>query len=134
MGSIKSFSDLEAWQQAHTLAVKIYRVTQKFPASDKFGLVPQMQRSALSVSSNIAEGFGRESLKDARHFYIMARGSLTELQNQLLLAKDTHKLDPTTFKKLAEQSIVVHKLVNGILRSVSNQQRVANNQPTKKTK
>lgn len=130
---IKSFTDLKAWQESHKLAVKIYATTKEFSVSDRFGLVSQMERAAISVSSNLAEGFGRESLKDARHFYVIARGSLVELQNQLLLAKDTNKITDEKFKVLAKQTVLVHKLINGILRTLkNNQQLITSNKLTNK--
>lgn len=130
--SIKSFTDLEVWQEAHRLSVKVYKLTEGFPKTDQFGLTSQMQRASLSVTSNIAEGFGRESLKDAKHFYIISRGSLIELQNQLLSAKDTKKISAKTFKECADQTVTVHKLINGLIRSVKNNQEPAtNNQLTK---
>lgn len=82
-----------------------------------FGITSQMQRSSLSVSSNIAEGFGRQSKKDTLHFYIMARGSLTELQNQLIVCRDTNKISTEQYVELEKQSVLTHKLLHGLIRS-----------------
>ena len=79
MERIKSFTDLIAWQEAHKLALIVYKTTKKFPENEKFGLVSQMRRSAVSITSNIAEGFSRVSKKEKLQFYAIARGSLTEL-------------------------------------------------------
>lgn len=115
---MKSFTELNAWQEAHKLAVEIYKTTESLPKTDSFGLAQQMQRAALSVTSNIAEGFGRQTKADTIHFYIMARASLIELQNQLLLARDTGKITDARFKFLAEQTVISVKLVGGLIRSI----------------
>lgn len=86
---------------------------------DKYdSLRQQMERSALSITSNIAEGFGRQSFQDKKHFYIIARGSGYELLNQLLLAKDTGKITEKEFNKLAEISQISTKLIHGLIRSL----------------
>jgi four helix bundle protein len=78
-----------------------------------------MKRCSISISSNIAEGFSRQSKKEKIQFYFMAKGSLTELQNQLLLAKDVKYVNSESFKSVAEQTVTVHKLINGIIKSAS---------------
>lgn len=114
---IKSFTDLETWKQAHQLVLEIYKITKKFPYQETYVLINQMQRAVLSITSNIAEGFSRQTKKEKQQFYFMAKGSLTELQNQLLVAKDLGYINLSVFKKLAEQTVIVHKLVNGLLNS-----------------
>lgn len=114
---MKSFTELTTWQEAHKLAIQIYGVTEHFPKSDTFGLAQQMQRSALSATSNIAEGFGRQTRADTIHFYVMARASLTELQNQIFLAKNTGKISFEIFNELITQSNTCIKLVGGLIRS-----------------
>lgn len=116
-GNIKSFIDLHAWQEAHKLLLLVYRLTQPFPKEEQFGLTPQLRRAVLSVSSNIAEGFSRSSIKDKTHFYTMAQGSLTESQNQLLAARDLGYLPKTDFQLAANQSVTVHKLLTGLIKS-----------------
>ena len=85
---IKSFTDLIAWQLGHGLALRVYSLSQNFPKEEQFGLTNQIRRAAVSVSSNIAEGFSRYSQKEKIQFYTLALGSLTEIQSQLLLARD----------------------------------------------
>ncbi len=114
---IQSFTDLEVWQEAHKLVILIYEITKKFPKEELFGLTSQMKRAAISITSNIAEGFSRFSYKEKVQFYSIARGSLTELQNQLLTAKDIIYLDSESFKQLSNQSIIVHKLLNAFIKS-----------------
>ena len=114
---IKSFTDLNVWREAHKLVLKIYSVTKQFPNEEIFGLSNQMRRSAVSVTSNIAEGFSRISFKEKVQFYSMALASLTELQNQLLISKDVKYISLEQFRNLAQRSVVVHKLINGLIKS-----------------
>lgn len=116
---IKSFTDLVAWKVAHQLVVTVYKITKEFPKEEKYSLIDQMRRSALSISSNIAEGFSRQGKKEKTQFYFTAKGSITELQNQLLVAKDVGYLEKQNFTEIAQQTIHVHKLINGIIRSVT---------------
>ena len=117
---IKSFTDLDTWKKAHQLALFTYKTTEEFPEKEKFGLSNQMRRAAISVTSNIAEGFSRSSAKDKGHFYIMARSSLTELQSQFLLARDLKYLKNELFLQFADQSVDVSKLVAGLVKSAMN--------------
>ena len=117
---IKSFTDLNAWKNGHFLVLDIYKITKKFPADERFGLISQMQRAAVSITSNIAEGFSRNTNKDKFQFYCMAHGSLTELQNQLIISRDLKYLDKNNFDKIAQQTIVVGKLINGLKRVIKN--------------
>ena len=114
---IRTFKDLITWQEAHKLALTVYSLTNNFPKSEAYSLVDQMRRCVVSVSSNIAEGFSRNSQKEKRLFYYMALGSLTELQNQLLLSKDLGYIDKEKFFEIDEQTIKVHKLINGLIKS-----------------
>ncbi len=114
---ISKFTDLIVWQEGHKLVILIYKFTKTFPSEEKFSLTSQIRRAVVSVTSNIAEGFGRQSQKDRLHFYSMARGSLLELQNQILIAKDINLIKDGDFAVLSKQSIIVHKLLNGLIRS-----------------
>lgn len=117
MAKITSFTDLYVWQEGHKLVLEIYRVTTSFPKEERFSLTDQMRRSVVSITSNIAEGFSRHSYKEKVQFYYTALGSLTELQNQLLVARDVSYLEHSIFNEIAIRAIVVQKLVNGIIRS-----------------
>lgn len=114
---IQKFTDLKAWQEGYALVLITYRLTKHFPADEQFGLKSQMQRAAVSVTSNIAEGFSRDSYTDKKHFYVMARGSLTELQNQSLVARDVGHIDAQQFDNFAKQAVVAHKLLTGLIKS-----------------
>jgi len=113
---IKSFTDLYAWKEGHKLVLMTYKVTEKFPTKEIFGLTNQMRRSAISITSNIAEGFSRATAKDKRYFYSIAQGSLTELQNQLLIARDVGYIKGEEFQKIAKQTVAANKLLNGLKR------------------
>lgn len=95
----------------------VYELTKKFPEDEKFGLVSQMRRAAVSITSNIAEGFSRDSYTDKKHFYVMSHSSLTELQNQLLIARDVKYIKEEVFRQLADLAITVHKLITGLIRA-----------------
>jgi len=113
---IKKFTDLNAWKEGHKIVLMIYKTTKDFPKDEMFGLVSQLRRCAVSVTSNIAEGFSRQSYKEKINFYSMALGSLTELQNQCLIARDVGYISQDKFMEIANQSVVVHKLINGLIR------------------
>lgn len=113
---IESFTDLNVWKESHKLVLLVYKVTKMFPKEEIFGLTSQMRRAVVSITSNIAEGFSRYSYKEKAQFYSIAHGSLTELQNQLLIAKDVDYLDNKIFCQLSDQSITVHKLLNAFIR------------------
>ncbi len=114
---IESFRDLEAWKKGHALVLEVYGITKSFPKSEVFGLVSQMRRCAVSVTSNIAEGFSRNSSREKIQFYAQARGSLTELQNQLLIARDVGYITNRTFQSTGHQSVEVHKIINGLIKN-----------------
>jgi four helix bundle protein len=88
-----SFEKLDVWQDSRSLTKVIYEVTKSFPDSEKFGLVSQMRRASVSVSSNIAEGSSRTSKKDQAHFYQIAYSSLMELLNQVIISTDLEFLN-----------------------------------------
>ncbi|MFA6364947.1 MAG: four helix bundle protein [Candidatus Paceibacterota bacterium] len=115
-GEIKNFTDLNAWKEGHKLTVMIYRLTQQFPKDELFGLTNQMRRCAVSITSNIAEGFSRQSYKEKVQFYSIAQGSTTELQNQLIIARDVHYVTQEKFDELYPQSISTHKIINGLIK------------------
>ncbi len=115
---IKNFTDLNAWKEAHKLVLMIYKLTDSFPQKEVLSLTSQMRRAAVSVSSNIAEGFSRKTNKDKAQFYTMSQGSLTELQNQLIISRDVKYIDNKTFMQTAEQTVTVNKLINGLKRIV----------------
>lgn len=114
---IKSFTDLEAWKLGHKLALAIYNKTEIFPDKERFGLTSQLRRAGVSVTSNIAEGFSRRTKKEKVQFYFISLGSLTEVQNQLLLARDIGYLNNSGFQEIATKTVEVSKCINGLIKS-----------------
>lgn len=113
---IQSFTNLIAWQKGHELVLTIYKLTKTFPKEETYSLVDQMRRCVISITSNIAEGFSRKSYKEKIQFYSMALGSTTELQNQLLVARDVDYITKESFTKIAVLTVEVHKLINGLIK------------------
>lgn len=113
---ISTFTDLNAWKQAHFLVLKVYLLTKKFPREELFGLTNQIRRAIVSVTSNIAEGFSRNSYKEKVQFYPIALGSLTEVQNQLIIAHDLEYISQTEFQESEAILIIVSKLLNGLIK------------------
>lgn len=107
-----------AWQKSHELVLEVYRLTANYPKHELFGLVSQSRRCAVSVPSNIAEGYRRHSKNDSLHFYNIAQGSLEELKYQLLLAKDLKYLDEMDFKRVKSLAEETSKLLSGWIKSV----------------
>lgn len=113
---IKSFTDLNAWREGHYLVLEIYKITKRFPKEEQFGLTSQIRRAIVSLTSNIAEGFSRKSYKEKVQFYSMALGSLTEVQNQLLIARDLDYITKVEFKKIADKTVIASKITNGLIK------------------
>lgn len=98
------------------MVLLIYKITENFPRKEIFGLSNQMRRAAVSVTSNIAEGFGRLTVKDKCQFYSISQGSLLEIQSQLFIAHDVGYLDKKYFEEILKQIIIVNKLLSGLKR------------------
>lgn len=117
MKKIHSFTDLIVWQKAHRFVLQIYKLTKDFPKEEKYSLIDQLRRAAVSITSNISEGFYRRTSNDKSHFYYMSIGSLAEIQNQLIISRDLGYLDNEMFQKIGKESVEIHKLINGIIKS-----------------
>ena len=117
MARPKNYRDLIVWQKAMALARQAYSLSRMLPKNEAYGLLAQVRRAAVSVPSNIAEGHGRLTDSQFRHFLGNARGSLYELQTQLELAGDLGYLDNEQLHKLMEQGAEVARLINGLLAS-----------------
>ncbi|MDD5074008.1 MAG: four helix bundle protein [Candidatus Shapirobacteria bacterium] len=113
--TIQSFTDLKAWKEGHGLVILIYKTTDFFPKKETYSLIDQIRRAATSVTSNIAEGFGRQTYKEKVQFYYQAKGSLAEVKNQLLIAKDVGYLASENFQKIAEQANTTGKILQGLI-------------------
>jgi four helix bundle protein len=118
MARAKDFHDLIVWQKAMGLARFVYAVTQDFPKAEMFGLQSQIRRAAVSIAANIAEGHGRLTDMQFRHFLGNSRGSLCELQTELELARDLGFLQTQSFDSILESSYEVARLLNGLIASM----------------
>jgi four helix bundle protein len=113
---IERFEQLEVWQWAHRLVLNVYKTTQGLPRDQRFGLTAQMQRAAVSVPANIAEGFKRRGRADKIHFYNFAQGSLEELRYYFILCRDLEYI--VDYESLADQAERVGRMLTGLINSV----------------
>ncbi|MBN8645696.1 MAG: four helix bundle protein [Planctomycetes bacterium] len=118
MSEIVSYRDLIAWQRAFALGVELYRLTAGFPDHERFGLTNQLRRGAVSVSSNIAEGYGRGSTADYIRFLKVARASLYEIDTQLLFAKEFRYLKDDDYANVKDRLDETDKVLAGLIRSL----------------
>lgn len=115
---MSDFSKLTVWQEAHALALELYRSTAGFPGSERFGITGQIQRAAISVPANIAEGSGRSSKADYIRFCYNSAGSLNELEYHLLLARDLKYLPEDQHRQLDRQLRTVRRLLTRFIQSL----------------
>jgi four helix bundle protein len=115
---LRDYKRLKVWPKAHSLALGVYRATDSFPRSERFGLTSQIRRAAVSISSNIAEGCGRRTQADLARFLDQAAGSTQELSAQLLLAKDLGYLDVGEFARLSSETDEVGRMLNALLERI----------------
>jgi four helix bundle protein len=116
MGEIQSYKDLEVWKEAKLLTLMVYRITSEFPKEEAYGLISQLRRAAVSVPSNIAEGCGRGTDKGTVNFIYNARGSLFEVETQLIIASELNYATPEILKRAFEQIEKTRKLLHGFIR------------------
>ncbi len=112
------WKDLEVWQKAHELVLKIYRIIVTFPNAEKYALSDQLKRAAYSVPANIVEGHSRKSSKEFMQFLYQARASLEELRYFLLLSRELNYLTQEIHNELEADSLTVNKMLNGLISSV----------------
>ena len=120
---MNSYRDLKVWQSSMDLAVRVYELTQRFPADERYGLVQQMRRAAVSVPSNIAEGYGRRTPRQRYHFLENALGSLFELETQTELSARLHFLNDRDAAELAEIIRGTGRGLTGLMRYVESESR-----------
>jgi four helix bundle protein len=116
--AVQNYKDLVAWQKAMELVVEIYQTTAAFPTGERFGLTNQVRRAAVSIPSNIAEGQGRGPSHDFVRFLCMARGSLQEVETQLILAARLGYIPLERCDQLSDRLIELAKIINGLIRSI----------------
>jgi len=108
-----NFKELNIWKRSVDLAVEVYKLAKDFPDEERYGLTSQMTRSAVSVSSNIAEGAGRNTNKDFNNFLGIALGSSFELETQLIIANKIGIIESNAFESITKETIEVQKMING---------------------
>jgi four helix bundle protein len=119
MGDIAKFEDLIAWQKARVLTRKIYEITKQGDMARDFGLSNQMQRAAISIMSNIAEGHERGSAAEYHQFLVMAKASCAELRSQLYIALDVGYIDAQKFKELNDLANETARVIGGLRASIA---------------
>lgn len=117
---ISKFTDLITWKESHKLVLLVYKLLEKFPSKEQYALSDQIRRSSVSISSNIAEGFSRQGKGEKLQFYHIAKGSLTELENQFMIARDVNYLTTADFRSFEVHCEIVGKLITGLIKSVRN--------------
>lgn len=115
---IKQAQDMDVFKLSHSLTIEIYKLTDKFPPEEKFGLSSQMRRSAYSIPMNIVEGSARLGTKEYRQFVGIARGSAGEISYQLLLSKDLGYLSEQDYTSLKERYDRVAKMLTGLIKTL----------------
>jgi len=119
---IRDFTDLQVWQLARELRKQVYKLAQKFPAEEKFALASQVQRAAVSITANIAEGFGRYSYQENIQFCRTARGSAFEVRDHLITAEDQNYISPSEHQDVAALAQRVIQTLNGYIRATKERQ------------
>ena len=115
MGYINTYKDLIVWQKSFLLVKEIFALTAKFPKSEFYGIVSQMRRCAVSIPSNIAEGYGRKSTKSYIQFYAISYGSALELETQVLISKELKFANSDQFEKVDNLLLEVCKMLNAMI-------------------
>ncbi len=116
---MKDFRELKVWEKAHRFVLGVYRSSQSFPADERFGLTAHLRKSVVSITSNIAEGCGRETDKDFARFLIIAAGSASEAEYQILLAKDLGYLSDSSYEDLDSKVNEVKRMLNSLIQTLN---------------
>lgn len=118
MGTVNSYRDLLVWQKAMTLVTDVYAVTQAFPSTEVYGLTSQIRRCAVSIPSNIAEGYGRNATGDYKRFLQMAVGSLFELQTQIEIAHNLNYITKDGYEAFAQKTYELDKMLYSLINKI----------------
>jgi four helix bundle protein len=113
------YKKLQIWERSHAIVLEIYKLSKEFPKEELYGLTSQLRRSSVSISSNIAEGCGRNSDAELARFLVIAMGSAAEAEYQLLLAKDLGYMDDVIYKKLDDELNQIRKMLNAFIKKVN---------------
>ncbi len=120
MAKFNSFEEIIAWQKARELNVKIYRITNQNEFAKDYGLRDQIRKSIISVSSNIAEGFERETSKEFKRFLYIAKASIGEVRSQLYLSNDLAYISKDKFEELYQDALDISKMLSGLIKYLNN--------------
>lgn len=108
---MKNFRQLKVWQKSHELVLTLYRITASFPRTETYGLTSQIRRAACSIPSNLAEGCGRNGEAELARFCDIAKGSASELEYQILLARDLNLIQPDDYEQLTQQIAEIKRML-----------------------
>ena len=117
---LKSYKELKVWQKAYNLCIEIYKITRTFPKEELYGLTSQMRRAAVSVPSNIAEGYGRKTTPEYLRSLYIAYGSSCELETQILLSGDLGLMKAEALNKLLADLGEVERMLKALIKAVEN--------------
>ncbi|MBU1262900.1 four helix bundle protein [bacterium] len=117
---MENYKELEVWRKTVNLVTEIYKITKTFPQEERYGIVPQIQRAAVSIPANIAEGWGRGSTKEYLQFLRIARGSLMELETHLIIAQKLNYIQKDVLTMLQQEVEGIGKMINSLIRSLMN--------------
>lgn len=123
---IRSYKDLEVWQKAIKFVKGIYKLTSHFPKEERFGLVSQMRRSAVSIPSNISEGKARQYSNEYVQFLYIALGSCAEIDTQLIIAKELNFIRQEELNLLSEEIDHISRMIRNLIKSLRREPRTAN--------
>ena len=118
---MKDFRTLKVWEKAHALTLAVYKITEKFPKQELYALTNQIQRAAVSVPTNIAEGCGKDSDAELKRYFMIAMGSASELEYLLLLARDLTYLPEESHQILYSDLVEVRKMLNAFIQKLKPQ-------------
>ena len=117
---LKSYRDLKVWQKSYNLCLKLYRITAKFPTEERYGLTSQIRRSAVSIPSNIAEGYGRKTTVDYIRFLYISYSSICELETQIYLAGDLNLISIVELEPLKQAIAEIERMLKTLIKSLEN--------------
>jgi four helix bundle protein len=119
MEKVNMFRSLIVWQKGHQLVLDIYRITRSFPEEEKFGIVPQMRRAVISITANISEGYRKIGKKDKLRFFNMSQGSLAEVSNFIIIAKDLQYVSEDEYALLNNEIREIDRLLESYCAKIS---------------
>jgi len=117
---LKNYKDLIVWQKSFQLCLEIYRITKGFPREETYGLTLQIRRTAVSIPSNIAEGYGRKTTPEYIHFLYIAYGSCCELETQILLSAELGYVEAERLRKIEDEFGDVERMLKALIKSLEN--------------